>query len=141
MNRPAIAVLLLLLPFLGFSAPAGANQGIEQAKRAYERGDYAAAHDRLIVSARKGDAEAQELLGFMYAFGPRLYPGVPLSPGISLQWLDRAARSGRPAARYLYCALARRERVSLPATAYCFDAIGESGEPPARYSDPMQQRR
>lgn len=83
------------------------------------------------MAASQGDAAAQELLGFMYILGPSLYPGVARDLRTAALWLDRAARSGQPAARYLSCAIARKEQASRP-LAYCFDRIAETGQPPAR---------
>lgn len=88
---------------------------------AYENGNYAAAQRMLLVEAHAGNARAQEMLGFMYAFGPELYRGVPRDLKTSWQWFDRAARSGQPVSRYMYCALARRDDQLRPVAAYCFD--------------------
>ncbi len=74
------------------------------AVQAYVRGDYAAAQRALLAAAGQGDAEAQELLGVLYAAG---HPGVPADPAAASMWLDRAAQNGRPSARELKCALFR----------------------------------
>lgn len=121
--------------FAGLALAAGlahAGDDYEQARVAYERGDYARAHDKLLAEARKGDAEAQELLAFMYAFGPQLYPGVARDLTAAAQLFDRAARSGRPTARLMYCALARRGALHFPKEVYCFDRIAQTGQPPLR---------
>ena len=107
------------------AASAGRCGELEEGKRAYESGNYAAAHRTLLLAAGSGDAEAQELVGLMYAFGTELYPGVPRNEVASRQWLDRAARSGRPAARYLYCGIARGARVRAALAFYCFDRLSE----------------
>ncbi len=117
---PGIACAAALL-----TASAGWCGDLEAGKRAYENGDYAAAHRSLLLAARSGNAEAQEFMGLMYAFGSELYPGVPRNEVASRQWLDRAARSGRPAARYLYCGVARSAGVRAATAFYCFDRIAE----------------
>jgi TPR repeat protein len=98
---------------------------LDQAKRAYESGDYARAESELLVAARGGDTEAEELLGVMEAFGPTIYPGVTEDLTDSSRWLDQAARSGRPVARYIYCALLRHSRGTLPGF-YCFDPTAKA---------------
>ncbi len=80
------------------------------------RGDYLAAQRALLAAAREGDAEAQELLGVMYAAG---HPGIRADLAAASMWLDRAAENGRPTARSLKCALFRRTE-NRSAGAYCF---------------------
>jgi hypothetical protein len=109
-----------------------AGDSYEEGRLAYERGDYAGAQAKLLVAARDGDAAAQEVLGFMYVLGPSLYPGISRDLTAASLWFERAARSGRPAARYMACAMARREHASRPGAVYCFDRIAETGEPPVR---------
>jgi TPR repeat protein len=100
----------------------------DQAKRAYENGEYATAQKELVAAARGGDVDAEELLGVMEAFGPTIYPGVTEDLAASSRWLDEAARSGRPVARYIYCALLRQSRGKLPGF-YCFDPTVRSISP------------
>lgn len=120
-------------------APASAT--LEEAMQAYERGDYVKAQSELLVAARSGDSQAQELLGFMYAMGPELYPGTTRNLHAAAQWFDRAARSGRPAARYMHCALWRHESARPPVRdIYCFDRILQTGEPPRRSIAPAPLR-
>ena len=104
-SRALVAATMLCL-----NCGAGyAADGLEEALVAYERGNYVDAEIKLLRAARAGDAQAQEMLGFMYAIGPTLYPGVPRNVGAATVWFDRAARSGRPIARYMHCAIARLE--------------------------------
>jgi hypothetical protein len=51
--------------------------------------------------ARGGNAEAQEILGVMEAFGPTIFPGIAGDLAESWCWLGLDSLSGRPAARYL----------------------------------------
>jgi hypothetical protein len=89
------------------SGLAQAADNFEDGRRAYERGEYALARAKLLAAAGQGAAQL---------------------------WFDRAARSGRPAARYMACAMARRASGagSRPGPVYCLDRIAETGEPPAR---------
>ena len=88
----------------GYSA-----DGIEEALAAYERGNYVEAEAQLLRAAQSGDAQAQEMLGLMYAMGAGVYPGVQRNLIAAAVWFDRAARGGRPVARYMHCALSRIE--------------------------------
>jgi TPR repeat protein len=99
---------------------------------AYQNGHYAIARAKLIVIAEKGDGRAQEMLGLMYALGPRTYPGVPRDQRSAALWFDRAARSGRPLARYLYCALARSEFRIQPTGWHCVDPVTEGATASSR---------
>ena len=111
---------------------ARAADSYEEGRLAYERGEYAVAQAKLLAAAGQGDAAAQEVLGFMYVLGPSLYPGISRDLSAAEMWFECAARSGRPAARYMACAMARRAHGSRPGAVYCFDRIAETGEPPAR---------
>lgn len=101
----------------------------EEAMQDYERGSYVAAHLKFRSAAERGDARAQEIVGLMYAFGPQLYPGIPQELHTAALWLDRAARAGRPVARYAYCALAKTQVPRRFQGWQCFDRIAETGEP------------
>ena len=102
-SRAMVAATMLCLSCgSGYSA-----EGIEEALLAYERGNYAEAEMGLLQAAQAGDAQAQEMLGLMYAMGTGVYPGVPRNLVAAALWFDRAARNGRPVSRYLHCALAR----------------------------------
>ena len=133
--RRAGAILILLALFVGFAAfdrptmPAAAPEApapkaiavedphpdlllesveLARGKRAFERGDYRAAHDDLLIAAGDGEPLAQELIGFMYALGTIAYPGISQNLVAAGQWLDLAARNGRPAARHFHCAMVRQ---------------------------------
>ena len=53
-----------------------AADDMEQAMEFFESGHYVHARDHLRAAARNGDARAAEILGFMYGFGPAMFPGV-----------------------------------------------------------------
>jgi TPR repeat protein len=95
---------------------AAVDAPMEKAVRAYARGDYLVAQSALLAAARAGDAEAQELLGVLYAAG---HPGIRADVIAAGMWLDRAAANGRPTARALKCALLGRTE-NRSADAYCF---------------------
>lgn len=116
------AVFLLLA-----QDPARAAKTFEEAMLSYEKGHFAITRSKLIPLAEKGDSRAQEILGLMYALGPRVFPGVPRDMRSAALWLDRAARNGRPTARYMYCALARSEFRIKPTGWHCVDSATEVG--------------
>lgn len=94
---------------LGVAAGAASASGnLDDAMLAYENGRYLEAHKQLLVAANDGNAQAQEIVGFMYAFGPHLYPGVGQDLRSAALWFGRAAKGGRPVARHMECVLARR---------------------------------
>lgn len=95
----------------------------------YERQNYSLARLHFLAAARAGDARAQEILGFMHALGPAMYPGVERDFRAAADWFDLAARSGRPAGRYMACALSKRMPDRRTAPQYCFDWVAETGRP------------
>jgi len=111
--------LLFALGIAAASASAAQHE-FQQGMQAYERGDFVQAQRLFLEAARQGDAHAQEMLGLMYAFGTEIYRGVPRDLFAAAQWLDRAAANGRPGARYLYCAVARKEDLRATIASYCF---------------------
>jgi TPR repeat protein len=124
-SRAMVAATMLCMACgAGYTAEAA-----DEAMAAYEQGNYVEAEVRLLRAARAGDAQAQEMLGFMYAIGPTLYPGVPRNLIAATLWFDRAARSGRPVARYMHCALARLE-VPPPAreNTHCSESLASLGD-------------
>lgn len=113
---------LVTLAFSLICGSASAMPPFEEAKDAFERGLFPAAHNKLLLAAHYGDPAAQELVGFMYALGPQVYPGIKQDLVTATFWLSRAANNGRPAARHLYCAVVRQ---ALPTRKlgllHCFD--------------------
>ena len=107
-----------------------AADDMEQAMEFFESGHYVHARDHLRAAARTGDARAAEILGFMYGFGPAMFPGVGRDLGAAEHWFDMAARGGRPVGRYMVCAL--RKHAGAPAARRCFDWVAEVGRPAPR---------
>src|SRR5512138_2804701 len=68
----------------------------EVGKRAFERGDFAAAMREWQPLAKQGDPQAQLYLGFMYAKGT----GIPQNLDHALKWFRLAAKSGNPKAEF-----------------------------------------
>jgi len=64
--------------------------GIDEAGAAYEAGDYATALIKFRPLAEQGMAEAQEVLGFMYAEGK----GGPQDYAEAAKWYRKAAEQG-----------------------------------------------
>lgn len=124
----SIAVLAVGIATIG-TAETHAATIFEEAMQDYESGEYVKAHVKFRIAAEKGDARAQEILGLMYALGPQLYPGVAQNLCAAATWLDRAARSGKPTARYAYCAFARKEFPARTQRWKCFDWVAETGQP------------
>ena len=103
-----------------------------RAMQLYQRQQYRLALDHFLAAAQSGNPFAQEILGFMHAFGPALYPGVAADSRAALGWFDLAARNGRPVGRYMACAMARRVQHARLAQQHCFDWVAETGQPGPR---------
>lgn len=70
------------------AAPAAAD--FPAAIEAYDQGDYESSFAEAKAVAERGDADAQYLLGYLYARGE----GVPRDPVLSYLWYTLAARQG-----------------------------------------------
>lgn len=86
MRKLAIALALL-------AAPAWAE--MEVARDLMEAGDYTAAYEALWPAARSGNAEAEELIGVLYALGL----GVERDDERAFEWYLRASMKGHPGAQ------------------------------------------
>lgn len=80
-------VLLLL------ATPARAD--IEQARDMMEAGEFTQAYDALWPAAKAGNADAEELIGVMYAMGL----GVERDDERAFDWYLRSAMKGHPGAQ------------------------------------------
>ena len=63
---------------------------------AYDRGEFALAADMYKRLARKGDARAQNDLGFLYSVGQ----GVPQDFGVAAKWFHKSAAQGHSGALF-----------------------------------------
>ncbi|MEP2889836.1 tetratricopeptide repeat protein [Tateyamaria sp.] len=86
MRKLAIALALLALP---------AWAEMEEARDLMEAGEYTAAYDALWPAARSGNAEAEELIGVLYALGL----GVERDDERAFEWYLRASLKGHPGAQ------------------------------------------
>ncbi len=92
MRRAILSVLFLLLATASAVSASPARDGV----RALSRQDYPRAARILVPLARRGDAQAQTSLGFMYAQGY----GVPQNYVKAAYWYRRAAEQGNATAQY-----------------------------------------
>jgi TPR repeat protein len=126
-----LAALSLGMALSGFSGIVRADD-MEEAMRFYDSGHYVHAVDRFRAAAIAGNAQAQEVLAFMYALGSEVYPGVPHDARAAAHWFDIAARNGRPVSRFLACAM-QHEAMGLKVRhPHCFDWVAELGKPGPR---------
>jgi TPR repeat protein len=122
-----------LLPTLMLICICGlARAEFASAMRAIERGHYGTAERALRQPAVKGDARAQNNLGYLYEHGL----GVAQNYGEALQWYRRASDAGLPEAKYnlgtLYHygrGLSRNHEAALP----LFISAAQAGYPDAEY--------
>ena len=68
---------------------------LEEARDMREAGHFDEAYEALWPAARSGNAEAEELIGVMYAMGL----GVPRDDQRAFEWYLRAAMKGHPGAQ------------------------------------------
>lgn len=88
--RPFLIAVALIIGVVSL-AWADFQDGLD----AYERGDYATAFREFKALAERGDAEAQQMLGFMHQFGH----GVSQDPVEAAKWYQSAAEQGDPIAQ------------------------------------------
>ncbi len=79
---------LIIFPIVGFT-------DIEQARDLMEEGDFTEAMTQLLPAARSGNADAEELIGVMYALGQ----GVERDDVRAFEWYLRSAMKGHPGAQ------------------------------------------
>ncbi|GFE62964.1 tetratricopeptide repeat protein [Litoreibacter roseus] len=122
----------LFLALLFFATPALGD--IEKARDLMEAGQFEEARAALAPFARSGNADAEELIGVMYALGL----GVEKDPVRAFEWYLRSAMKGHPGAQsgigWYY-----EEGIGMPAPDlvraymwYALSAIG--GDPDAAIS-------
>ena len=79
----------------GWLCVGAAQADIEQARDLMEAGEFAQAREALWPAARSGNADAEELIGVMYAMGL----GVPQDYVRAFEWYLRSAMKGHPGAQ------------------------------------------
>lgn len=85
----------LLVAWLVCVGPVAALADMEEARDLMEAGAFEAAREALEIYARSGNAEAEELIGVMYALGL----GVPQDDIRAFEWYLRASLKGHPGAQ------------------------------------------
>jgi TPR repeat protein len=95
MRRAASSLLAAVLLVGGISSAAAGP--FDEGARAYRNQDYVKAARKLTPLARRGDARAQALLGFMYANGL----GAPQAYVPAVELYIAAAEQGNTSAQYL----------------------------------------
>ena len=83
----------LAIAFAFVALPAWAE--MEEARDLMEAGAYTAAYEALWPAARSGNAEAEELIGVLYALGL----GVERDDERAFEWYLRASMKGHPGAQ------------------------------------------
>ena len=87
--------ILMAAAFLALPLAAPALADIEAARDMMEAGEFAAARAAVAPAARSGNADAEELIGVMYAMGL----GVPRDDVRAFEWYLRASMKGHPGAQ------------------------------------------
>lgn len=107
-GRYARAALFFLMAFIAFSVPiqVRASESFEEGIAAYRNTKYQKAVVIFRQAAERGDARAQEILGFMYLHGPSMYgAAVQQDRNQAIHWFGRAATGGREVAQHMLCVL------------------------------------
>ncbi len=111
-GRISKAIRHLGVPLLALLlAPAGAMAAdeFERGMQAYETSHYAQAVQLLQQAAEGNHVRAQEVLGMMYWYGPRLYGNdVPRNAHDALEMLQKAAAGGSQAAQLMLGTMSHR---------------------------------
>ena len=101
-----VALGILVLVWLSASARADYQAGLD----AYRSGNYEIALKNWLPLAKKGHAEAQNSVGFMYARGL----GVPTDHKLAIEWYTGSAKRGFPLAAYNLGLIYARGTGTLP---------------------------
>lgn len=107
----ARAALGLLVVCANFAiGTASAETATEAAQEAYAKQHFAIALAEYRRAAEAGERSAQEIVGLMYLYGPRLYgTAVDRDVAAAKLWLCRAAAQQSEVARYVVARLDERE--------------------------------
>lgn len=92
MPTPRVPLLVLIIA-LCWAVPATAD--IQKARDLMEANRFAEAMAELLPAAQSGNADAEELIGVMYAMGL----GVPRNDERAFEWYMRSAMRGHPGAQ------------------------------------------
>jgi hypothetical protein len=89
-RHSSLVIALIIIPI-----PAISNSALESARDLMEVDNFSAAMRELLPLARSGNADAEELIGVMYAMGL----GVEQDYGRAFEWYLRASLKGHPGAQ------------------------------------------
>ncbi|MDZ7823956.1 MAG: tetratricopeptide repeat protein [Ahrensia sp.] len=89
----SVYVTIILAIFV--TTPVFANSSLEKARDLMEENRFEEAHQALAPLARSGNADAEELIGIMYAMGL----GVEKDDRRAFEWYLRASMKGHPGAQ------------------------------------------
>ena len=119
-DLPVCLLVCGILALPAFPGAARADDPFERGNQAYRESKYADALAHFQVAADGGNARAQEILGFMYLYGPSSYAvGVPRDREQAIYWFGRAAREGREVAQRMHCVLTGRSANAAADRAAC----------------------
>ena len=90
-----LLALLALVVFPAFAGFGAAHAGLDEAWRAFSRGDYQVAFAELLPLAEQNDANAQFSIAFLYMSGR----GVSQDPSEAVKWYRRSAEQGNLSAQ------------------------------------------
>lgn len=93
---------------IGWHAAGAHAQGMQEAMDHYGRQQFALAQEMLVAAAETGVPGARDVLGFLYATGPGLFPGAVQDTREAVRWFALSARDGSPVAQHMACKLSRR---------------------------------
>jgi TPR repeat protein len=113
--------------------PKSSGSSMEEATRAYTRGDFATAHRIWEQHAKQGDAQAMSNLGVLYDLGQ----GVEQDSGRAVHWFESAAKAGHPSGMSNYGRMLEQGRgveADPKAAAEWFDKAARQGVPEAQYN-------
>lgn len=91
----SLAAVLTLLIHFGAGVSRAYAETLEAARDLMEAGKFEAAREAFLPLARAGNADAEELIGVMYALGL----GVERDPERAFEWYLRSAMKGHPGAQ------------------------------------------
>lgn len=95
MSTRLFHITTLIMAIVICTVPFPAHADIERGRDLMEKSQFAEAMREFLPAARAGNADAEELIGVMYALGL----GVPRDDRRAFEWYMRAAMKGHPGAQ------------------------------------------
>ncbi len=135
MSKAQKLFLTLAMVVLSFSLQACATQSQQSqllaGETAFKRQSYHDAFQQLMPLAKKGNADAQYAVGYMYYYGE----GVAQDTHLARKWLQDSAKQGNPLAKQALRDLYRNSQPGNPALAVPMGHSGHRTQPYANSSD------